>query len=257
MTQLQMSEFVNQKKAALIKWAIIGACCVVAAPAALMVLKGVVALAVAGVVGAGSIFFAPVVAQRMAIQRVKMEVRSAEENPIETLQNEYVQMQKDAESFEKEVTAFAAEVDSFAQQTQEYKKEYPDDAKLFEDQLTAMRTLQTYKEGKFKQAQADLHTFDGVVKRAKAMWKMALSAKRMNEIAGRQSVDVFSQIRKDTSLDTVRQATYQSFAEVRTALLKKVDMPGAGGQAKLAAPQPPQTLGLVGDIAQKQPNVNQ
>lgn len=257
MTQLQMSEFVNQKKAALIKWAIIGACCVVAAPAALMVLKGVVALAVAGVVGAGSIFFAPVVAQRMAIQRVKMEVRSAEENPIETLQNEYIQMQKDADSFEKEVTAFAAEVNSFAQQTQEYKKEYPDDAKLFEDQLTAMRSLQAYKEEKFKQAQADLHTFDGVVKRAKAMWKMALSAKRMNEIAGRQSVDVFSQIRKDTSLDAVRQATYQSFAEVRTALLKKVDMPAAA-QAQLAAPQATETLGLVvGTVAPKQTNVNQ
>ena len=70
---------IDQKKAKLIKYAIIGVCCVVAAPAALMVLKGVIALAAAAVVAGGSIFFAPVIAHKMSIQRIKAVVKDAEE----------------------------------------------------------------------------------------------------------------------------------------------------------------------------------
>jgi hypothetical protein len=249
---------IDQKKAKLIKFAIIGACCIVAAPAALVVLKGVIALAVAGAVAAGSIFFAPVIAHKMSIQRIKAVVKDAEENPIETLQAEYIQMKEDADQFQQEVTSYAAEVSNFAQQTREFAGEYPEDARMFEEQLAAYQANQAFKEEKYKQALADLRTFEGVVKRAKAMWKMALSSKRMSEVDGRQSGDVFSQIRKETSLDAVRMATYQSFAEVRTALLKK-DVPASlpiVSQNKLAAPSQPETIGLIGEVRQAQP-VNQ
>lgn len=227
---------VDKKKAATIKWLIIGTCCVLAAPAALFILKGVIALAAAGLIAAGSIFFAPVVAQKMAVQRIKMEVKDAQENPIETLKSEYAQMQQDYNQFEAQVTQFGAEVANFAQQTNEFKREYPDDAKLFEEQLAAHQALQADKEEKFKQAGIDLKTFAGVVKRAEAMWRMAASSKRMSELAGKQAGDVFSQIRKETSLDTVRQATYESFSAVRTSLLKTASPIGHVSQGAL--PQP-------------------
>ena len=227
---------VDRKKATIITWALIIACCAIAAPAALFILKGLFALAIAGAVAVGGIFFAPIIGHKLAIQQIKAVVSDAEQNPIENLQSEFLQMQQDVKRFESEVRSFAADVSSFAQQTSEFKRDYPDDAKMFEDQLTAYRELQTFKEAKFKQAVKDLDTFSGVVRRAKAMWTMALSSKRMNELAGHQTGDVFSQIRKETSLDAVRKATYESFAEVRTALLQKVDTTPPAQQAMLADP---------------------
>lgn len=262
MTQ-QTSSFagveIDQKKAKLIKYAIIGVCCAVAAPAALVVLKGVIALAAAAVVAGGSIFFAPVIAHKMSIQRIKAVVKDAEENPIENLQAEFIQMQKDVTDFEREVKNYAAAVSNFAQQTDEYKQKYPADARMFEEQLQAYRVKQAFKEEKYKVALANLAAFEDIVNRAKAMWKMAKISERMSEIDGHKAEDVFSKIRVETSLDAVRQATYQSFAEVRVALLKN-DVPTAAStvsQAKLATPHQAETIGLIGEVRQAQPVVNQ
>ena len=62
-------------KVKLIKWAIIIAGVAIAAPAALFILKGVIALVTAAVIGLGAIYFAPVVAMKFANQKVKMIVR--------------------------------------------------------------------------------------------------------------------------------------------------------------------------------------
>jgi hypothetical protein len=226
---------VDKKKAATIKWAIIGVCCVVAAPVAMVVLKGVLALAAAGLIACGSIFFGPVLAQKMAVQRVKQEIQEATKNPIETLELEYNQMESEAKQFEAEVKTFAAEADSFAQQTQDFKKEFPEDAPMFEKQLAAYRDLQTVKETAFQQALADLQKMAGVVKRAKALWKMSQSTQRMNAIAGARDEDVFARIRRETALDSVRTATNASFAQVRVELLKTVQSV-APQQAALGAP---------------------
>jgi hypothetical protein len=213
----------DAKKAAVIKWSIIGVCCVIAAPVALFLLKGVLALGAAALCLAFGVLLGPGIAQKLAVRRVAMEVKTASENPIETLQLEYNAMEGDAKNFEKEIKAFAAECDSFEQQTEEFKRDFPADAPMFEKQLDAYRKLQSYKETKFQQALADLKNMAGVVKRAKALWAMAQSTERMNKVAGARQEDVFARIRQETALDSVRNSTNQSFAEVRVALLKTID----------------------------------
>jgi uncharacterized membrane-anchored protein YhcB (DUF1043 family) len=230
---------VDAKKAAVIKWSIIGVCCVVAAPLAIVLLKGVLALGAAALCLAFGVLIGPGIADKMAIQRIKMAVDDAEKNPIENLQNEYNQMELDAKQFEKEVTAFAAEADSFDQQTQDFKKEFPADAPMFDKQLKAYRDLQVYKEQAFQQALSDLKNMAGVVKRAKALWKMSQATERMNKLAGARDEDVFARIRKETALDSVRTATNASFAQVRVALLKTVE----------TATPPQQALGAPTDAA--------
>lgn len=222
---------IDKKKAALIKYGLLGVGCVVLAPVALLLLKGLIALLVAAGVAVSTIFLAPALAQRLAVQRVKMEVEEATKNPIETLEIEYNQMESEAKSFEKEVKAFAAEADSFEQQTEDFKREFPQDAPMFEKQLSAYRQLQEFKEVKFKQALADLKNMAGVVKRAKALWKMSQATERMNKLAGARDEDVFARIRRETALDSVRTATNASFAEVRVALLKTVEQVSAPQQA--------------------------
>jgi hypothetical protein len=265
MTQLTSSFAgveIDEKKARLIKYAILGVCFAVAAPVALAVLKGVVALAVAGAITTGSIFFAPVIARKMAIQRIKAVVAEAQKNPIETLQAEFIQMQADVNELETGVKEYGAAVSDFEQQTSEYRSKYPEDARLFEDQLAAVKAEQEIREEKYQVAVTDLGKMADVVERAKALWKMAKVSERMNEIEGRKSEDVFARISVETSLETVRQAAHKSVAEARIALLKKNAQgaqPGLAGvsQAKLAPPQQPQDINLIGEVRQAQPVAHQ
>ena len=111
-------------KVKLIKWAIIIAGVAIAAPAALFILKGVIALVTAGVIGLGAIYFAPVVAMKFANQKVKMIVQEAQANPIETLINQLAEKRQAAQKFADSITAFRTEVKNFESKTELFEKQY-------------------------------------------------------------------------------------------------------------------------------------
>jgi septal ring factor EnvC (AmiA/AmiB activator) len=234
----------SQTKYRVVKWAIIALCIAIGAPLAILLVKGLVGLVLAAVIGLAAINFGPVIAMKFANQKVKMVVAEAKNNPIETLYNELAEKQEAAEKFKKSITDFRTEVKNFADKTVQFKKQYPEDAARFEAQLATMNKLLAFREGRYKQVQDELKRFADAIDRARALWDMSQSAQRMNKIAGLQTSDTFAQIKTDAALDSVMNSVNKAFSEMETSLMENAEVQ----QAKAAATEigdtaPPQKLG--------------
>ncbi|HEX7913863.1 MAG TPA: hypothetical protein VF534_38100 [Paraburkholderia sp.] len=230
----------GSRKATVIKWAIIAAGVAIAAPAALLVLKGLAALITAAVVGLGAIYLAPVVAMKFANQKVKMMVEEAQANPIETLINQLAEKRRDAQKFADSITDFRTEVKNFEAKTVTFAKQYPDDAPRFQSQLETMKQLLAFRESRYKQVQDELSKFAHAIDRAKAMWDMSQAAQQMNKIAGRQASDTFEQIKTDAAVDSVMRSVNKAFSEMETSLLDNPEVKQA--QAAIGGVGQPSTL---------------
>ncbi|KVU84267.1 hypothetical protein WK76_24880 [Burkholderia ubonensis] len=229
---------VRSNKGALIKWTIIGLSVAVVAPVAFLVLKGIVGLAAAGIVGLSAINFGPVIAMKLANQKVKAVIVEAQTNPIETLYNELSEKRQAAEKFKESITAFRTEVKNFADRTEQFRKQYPDDAARFDAQLDTMNKLLAFREGRYKQVQDELKRFSDAIDRARALWDMSQSAQRMNKIAGLQTGDVFAQIKTDAALDSVMNSVNKAFSEMETSLMENPEVRQANAQASAVLPSP-------------------
>jgi hypothetical protein len=231
----------NKTKVRIIKWAIIGLCIAVGAPLAILLIKGLVGLIVAAVLGLAAINLAPVIAMKFANQKVKMIVTEAETNPIETLYNELNEKRQAAEKFKDSITAFRTEVRNFEQKTSVFKQQYPEDAGRFESQLETMNKHLAFREGRYKQVQQEMQRFSDAIERAKALWDMSQSAQRMNKIAGMQSSDTFAQIKTDAALDSVMNSVNKAFSEMETSLMENSEVQQAKASIDLTiAAQPVQ-----------------
>ncbi|WP_249744579.1 hypothetical protein [Burkholderia pyrrocinia] len=218
-------------KVRLIKWGIVALCIAVGAPVALLLLKGIVGLAVAGLLGLFAINFAPVIAMKLANAKVKAVVSEAQTNPIETLINQLAEKRQASERFADSITAFRTEVKNFENKTATFEKQYPDDAPRFRAQLDTMRQLLAYRESRYKQVQDELKNFALAIDRAKAMWEMSQAAQQMNKLAGRQPIDTFEQIKTDAAVDSVMRSVNKAFSEMETSLLANPEVRQAHAQA--------------------------
>lgn len=207
------------RKAKIVKWLVIAAGIAIGAPAALLLLKGLIALIAAGVIGLAAIYLGPVVEMKLRNTRVKMVVAEAQANPIETLINQLSDKRQSAAEFADRITAFRTEVKSFQDKVGQFKKQYPDDAPRFDAQLATMQQLLHFREDRYRQVNSELDNFSHAIDRAKAMWDMSQAAQRMNKVAGQQSGDAFEQIKTDASIDSVMRSVNTAFSQMETALL--------------------------------------
>lgn len=225
-----------------LKWGISGVAIIVVAPMVFLLIKGVVGLAIAGAIGLSAINLAPVVAMKLANQKVKAIVKEAKTNPIETL---YVQSQEKraaSETFKGSITAFRTEIKNFSDQTVTFKKDYPEDAARFENQLAAMDKLLKFRESRYKQLQVELDNFDKAIARAQAMWSMSQAAQKMNKMAGMETGDPFEKIKADSAINSVMSSMNKAFAEMETALMDNKEVQ----QATLLVENNPQPMLAVG-----------
>jgi hypothetical protein len=219
------------KKAKLAKWLIIAGGVVVVAPMALLLLKGVIALAVAGLVGLGSIYLGPVIEMKLRNVRIKMVVAEAQTNPIETLLNQLITKREAASSFGEKITGFRAEIKNFQDKVGTFTKQYPEDAPRFAKQLETMQQLLSFREERYRNLNAELDNFAKAIDRAKAMWAMSQAAQQMNKMAGQDTGDVFEQIKTDAAVDSVMRSVNTAFSQMETALLDNPEVK----RAQLAA----------------------
>lgn len=221
------------RKAKIVKWLVIAAGVAIAAPAALLLLKGLLALVAAGAVGLAAIYLGTVVEMKLRNTQVKMVVAEAKANPIETLINQLADKRRAAADFADRITEFRTEVKNFQDKVGLFEKQYPDDAPRFRSQLATMQQLLHFREDRYKQVNAELDNFAHAIDRARAMWDMSQAAQRMNKVAGQQSGDTFEQIKTEASIDSVMKSVNMAFSQMETALLDNPEVKQAQ-QAALA-----------------------
>jgi hypothetical protein len=250
----------TQRKFTMIKWGVTLLAVAVVAPIAWMAVTGIVGLAIAGAIGLIGINAAPVVALKLSnmkdraidaehVSNITKVSNAAAVNPIETLIQQSLEKRQASDQFKGAITMFRTEVKNFADQIAGFAKEYPDDVERFNNQLTAMNKLLTFREDRYKQLQRELDNFDSAIKRAQAMWKMSQAAQKMNKLAGVEMADPFEKIKADSAINSVMTSMNKAFAEMETALLDNKEVQ----QANLAVGNDPSpVLQGVGSVVQQQ-----
>lgn len=204
----------KQKLTTGVKWALGLGAALVVAPVVFMMIKGIVGLAVAAVLGLLVVNFAPVLARKVANWKLLALKDEARTNPIETRQNIAIAARQRLLKAQQELQAFATEVRNFASEVNQLAREQPDDAADFQKQLAQLQGLLQLKTEKLQVAKREADEFDAKTARAARKWKVAQSAIRMQKLAGAQADDAMNKLLAEESLDAVETAMNQAFAEM-------------------------------------------
>ena len=211
----------KQKYARIGRWAVVGLVIAVASPLITMMVKGIVGLAIAAVVGFGAIALAPVVGNAFAVWKIKGIKAVARANPVETLQDVYRQKAEALNQFRERIQTFIAEVATFSKQVEQFKVQYPGEAAKFVDHLDKMMQLKDLREAEFLRAKQALTQFDAEIKKADSIWKMGQAAAKVSKSAGFDADDLYERIRTETAVERVESSLNQAFAQLDMALLEQ------------------------------------
>ena len=211
----------EQKKARLatgVKWVVglVGAAII--APVIFLAVQGLIGLAIAGVAGLAIVHGAPVLSMKFANWKLAGLKDEARRNPIETRQNIALQARERIRIAEGELTTFATEVRNFADQVKELRRDQPDDAADFDEQLRNLQRLLEMKRTGLADARTKADQFEAATDRAARKWKVAQAAMRMQKLSGSMADDAMNKLLAAESLDSVQTAMNRALSELDSVL---------------------------------------
>lgn len=232
------------KKEKIKKYALIGmvlVACGIIAPLIGLLIQGLVGILVFGAICFLAIQLAPWFGDVIANWRLKLIKGEAAKNPVETLQNDFMQRQEALSKFATSITDFATAIKNFNDKLTNFKKQWTEDeAAKFTEQLDKMKQLLELRRRKYRDAEKALDEYSLQIKKAESIWIMGQEADKMNKAAGMTDEDFMQKLKVDTALDSVTSSMNRAFAELETSLmeekkgslnsiLEKVELPAERG----------------------------
>jgi hypothetical protein len=238
---------IEKKRKFVINFAKVGGLCLAGffvSPFIYVAIGGLIGMVIAYSIGAGIIFFTPVIASFLGTLRIKMLKADAAKNPVETLQKDYMRRQQALSNFETAISNFIAEKESFAEKLDGFKIQYPAEAPKFALQLSKMNQLLAVRKQKYQDAKHSLELYDAEIHKASAIWDMGQAAAQMTKAAGMSDADFFAKIQVETALDSVQKNMNTAFADLEVSLMTEKSGPpdavvaDAPAQAQLPPARP-------------------
>jgi hypothetical protein len=215
--------------------------------------QGVVALGVAIVGGLAIVNFAPWVEMKFRNLGLKAIKHEAKKNPVETLQNQWIDKHKQLQTRAEKVTLFNTATRTFADKVAGYIKKYPEDAQMYTNQLNQMKYALGKQLAGLRQGAKDLDSLRDLIGITADKWEMAQAAIAANEATAEfEQLDPIEFMKQQTALQSVQNAVNQSFAQLDTAIAmdyKTIDVTVEDMPTMLAlADNPSQVLNQLGQI---------
>lgn len=211
----------NEKLATALKWGLGLVAAAVIAPVIFLTVKGLIGLALAGIVGLAIVHGAPVISSAFANWKMVGIKAVAAANPVEQLQNVLIERRDALKQFADRIVEFATRVKQFESKLEWFKKQFPDEANKFDEQADAMRQILSVRRARYEEVQQQLRAFELEVKKADAIWQMSQAAAELHKAAGMEGEDIYAKIKAETALESVELSLNRSFAQLETALLEE------------------------------------
>jgi len=195
----------------------------VAAPFIFLAIKGLVGLIIASAITITTYHFTPWAGMKLANWRLAAIKNEAMRNPVETLQNIYIQKETALNAFLESIKVFGGKIRSFESELEKLAKNYPAELPKFQEQRDQMRQLLKLRMNKYEQAKANLHSFSLEIEKADTIWKVSQAAAAATKAAGMNEEEFFIKIQRETALDSVQESLNLAFSELEIALLDEKD----------------------------------
>ncbi len=202
-----------------LKWGLGILSVIVIAPLAWLFVGGLVGISVAAFLGLLAINLAPVVAMRLSNWKLRALKNEAVENPIETLQNQQVELQTALDRQADAISTFDATVETYRSRLLSEAERFPEAAQVGVPHLHQMERLLAFRRIKYKQAKTALKDRQKKVELAESRYRVALAMQEVATAAGQTELPPISKILEELSFTTVDENVNTSLAALRTAIL--------------------------------------
>lgn len=244
----QFTKIYNAKKQSVVsmsnvvRFGAMFAICAVIGPVVYMAIKGIVGLAAFGALAFLGYNAAPVIAQKVTNAKtlaleaernafyraldaeknshISKVAKAAAADPIATARSQSNDYKKRAERSLEAITAYGTEVRNFENMTADFSRKYPDNAKMYRDQLETMKKALEHKNTKYKELMEKIKTMDDQISFLEANWKMSQALQKANALGGGDLADPMEQVKADAAIDAVRNSINKAFAEMDSAVLQ-------------------------------------
>lgn len=224
---------IDLKRKKLSRWVAIGitaASVVLLMPAIMMLVKGLIGIAVAGVVSLAIVNFAPVISIKFATWKIKAIVADAKANPIETMIDVANERADKLNEAKQRIGELSAAVKNFADKVVGFKKTWPNEAAAFDMAVdNANKVLDKWKKD-WSTANTALSIYLTEIDKCKAVNEMALEMAKLNNMTKMDSDKLMEKLRSDTAIDEVSKRMNSAMAQLETSLLEEVkfELPAVG-----------------------------
>lgn len=205
---------------AAIKWLAFAFVGFLVSPFIMATITGMLGLIVAGSIAAFSWFMLPVVEQKATNLRLWMIKREAAQNPIETLESEFLRRNLALNDAEHKVETFDASCQSFADKVDQFKRQWPDQAPKFIAILSKMQQVLARQQQLLIASKHSLNLFEKEIEKAKAIWDMVQAAAVLNKSAGLSQEEFYAKLKTDTAMDSITAGMNTTFAQLNTSLIE-------------------------------------
>jgi vacuolar-type H+-ATPase subunit I/STV1 len=237
----------KRKKFAGIAKVAIGAVVIAAiAPALILLAKGIASIAVIGGIGLLIINAAPVVSMKLANWKVKEIVKEAKTNPIETMVNVANDRADRLKGALQRIGDLSASVKNFSDKVVGFKKQWPNDAAMFDQAVTNAQKVLAKWTSDYKIAKQALEAYLLEIEKCRAVNDMAVEMAALNKMAQMDSDKLMEELKSKTAIDEVSRRMNSAVAQLETSLLEEVNFsvtPGTSAQnASLLTNDPAQIV---------------
>lgn len=229
----------RKKFAGIVKIAIGALAIVVLAPAIMLLVKGIIGIAVAGLVGLAIVNGAPVISMKLANWKVKAIVAEAKTNPIETMVNIANDRADKLKEALQRIGDLSASVKNFADKVVGFKQKWPNEAAAFDAAVTNANNVLAKWKNDYGVAKGALSEYLLEIDKCRAINEMATEMAALNKMAQMDSDQLMEELKSKTAIDEVSRRMNSAMAQLETSLLEEVrfDVKPSVVQAKPALSQ--------------------
>jgi len=224
------TELKRKKFAGFVKIAIGAVAIALLAPAIMLLVKGIIGIAMAGLVSLVIVNGAPVISMKLANWKIKEIVAEAKANPIETMINVYHDRADRLVEAKQRIGDLSASVKNFSDKVVDFKKTWPNEAAAFDAAVAnALQVLEKWKKD-YRTANAALEQYQLEIEKCKAVNEMAVEMAKLNKMAQMDSDKLMEELKSKTAIDEVSKRMNSAMAQLETSLLEEVKFdvrPGA------------------------------
>jgi len=215
-----MNQSLEQKRQNIekfVKILVLGVVGFLVAPVIFATIKGLIGLALAGVVALVMINLAPSVAAMIANWRLKALKAVAAANPIETLQNAYSTRKESLVKQRDNIKARIAVAAKIFSQITSFEKQFNKTSPR-RAPYEKLNQLIELSKNRYQNAQVALVEFGRVIEEKSADWEIVQSMNEANKLQ-QAGQDFTSKLMADTALSTVQSGLDTAFAELDAAVM--------------------------------------
>lgn len=161
----------------------------------------------------------PVLAFKFANWKLRALKAEAAKSPIETLENQQIEIEAELKKTKDAITDFDAEIETFRQTlATEVENGHPEAAEAGLPVLENMERILEFRRIKYKQTARQVRERDKRVKSAKAKFRVAMAAQKVTAASG-ETQNRLRAILEEVAFESVDREVGTSMAELRSALM--------------------------------------